>query len=140
MFLAPGNLSIIVPPPPSQLLMKHSSRKAGVSPVRQGLLGEPHPVLGQDCSGKSPVHRVPWGRAWVALKKGPFTNSTCRQQKSTTGCQSYKPKAQGGVLSVFCLGRRGKGRDRGEGSQFYQGKVPSSGRYNNNKALTKLKI
>lgn len=73
LFLAPGNLAIIVPPPP-QLLMEHSSRKAGVSPVRQQLLGELHPILGQDCNGKSPVHRVPWGRAWVGLKKGTFTN------------------------------------------------------------------
>lgn len=49
-------------------------------------------------------------------KRALLQTSTCRQQKSTTGCQSYKPKAQGGVLSVFCLGRRGKGVGRGEGT------------------------
>lgn len=33
-------------------------------------------------------------------KRVLLQTSTCRQQKYTIGCQSYKPKAQGGVQCV----------------------------------------
>lgn len=139
LFLAPGSLSIIVPPPPPQLLMEHSSHKAGLSPVRQWLLGEPHLFWARTAVGNpqsTGYHGVELG--WDS-KRALLQTSTCGHHKSTTGCQSYKPKAGGGACQ--CSAWEGEGRvGQREGSQFYQGKLPSSGRYNNNKALTKLKI
>lgn len=113
LFLAPGSLSIIVPPPPPQLLMEHSSHKAGLSPVRQWLLGEPHLFWARTAVGNpqsTGYHGVELG--WDS-KRALLQTSTCGHHKSTTGCQSYKPKAGGGALSVLCLGRRGKGGAEG---------------------------
>lgn len=129
LFLAPGNLSIIVPPP--QLLMEHSSCKAGVSPVRQWLLGEPHPVLGQSTGDQG----VELG--WDS-KRALLQTSTCRQQNPQLVVKATNQRLR--VESCQCSPWEGEGRaGRGEGSQVYQGNLPSSGRYNN-KALTKLKI